>query len=213
MNTQGESHKHEEVTFFIDKAEKFETETRDITVRNLLENFAQEDPAQTTLVLKKGNELIKLTDLDQVVRLEDGMKFIVYYNTPTTVSSSPAYGPDKLVSELREHGHKAELVKGTDGNDYAIVKGFEVPMGRFSGRTIDLGLLAAADFPRTVGSSIHVLASPQLFDCGDSVPNVRNITASALGPDWRYWSLNFGWTGDKTVRRLLSQINGVFANA
>ena len=77
---------------------------------------------------------------------------------------------------------------------------------------IDLGLLATPDYPRTVGSSIHVRAAPQLFDYG-SVPGVRNVIESGLGSEWRYWSHNFGWTGERSTRRLISQVNTIFANA
>lgn len=199
------------VVFFIDK-EKFESKIKDVSVRVLLQDFAKEDPSQTTLVLKKGNDLTKLTNLDEIVQLENGMKFLVYHNTPTTVSSTP-YGPERLISDLNALGFGPELVRANDNGVYAIIRKFEVLLGRFAGRIIDLGIPATADFPRTVGSSIHILASPQLYDYRDSVTNVRNITKSALGPEWRYWSRNFNWTEGKTIRRLLSQINEVFEHA
>jgi hypothetical protein len=80
-------------------------------------------------------------------------------------------------------------------------------------RKIDLGIQAPPDFPRTVASAIHVRAQPQLFDAADSIPNVRNITTSVLGPEWRYWSHNFGWSEERSARRLISQVNRIFANA
>jgi hypothetical protein len=208
---------NKKIVFFIDK-EKFETEAADISVRVLLQDFAKEDPSETTLVLKKGNDLIKLTNLDQIIQIENGMKFLVYHNTPTPVSFvdtevSVTYGPERLISDIASLGYDAEIVKGNDGNKYAVIRNFDVPLGRFAGRIIDIGILATSDFPHTVGSSIHVLSSPPLLDFGDSVPNVRNITKSALGPDWRYWSHNFNWTDGKTIRRLLSQINGIFEHA
>ena len=45
-----------------------------------------EDPAETTLVLKEGNELEKLTDLDKAFRPKEGAHFVVYHNSPTPVS-------------------------------------------------------------------------------------------------------------------------------
>jgi hypothetical protein len=210
-NSQNDTHGNKKVTFFIDK-EKFEVETVELSVRALLQNFAKEDPTQTTLVLNKGNERTKLTDLDQIIHLENGMKFLVYHNTPTPVSFT-SYGLQRLMRDLSELGYNAELVVGSDNNQYAVIRNFEVSLGRFAGNIIDLGILATADFPRTVGSSIHVLASPQLFDFKDSASGIRNITKSGLGPDWRYWSHNFNWTDGKTIRRLMSQINGIFENA
>lgn len=122
------------------------------------------------------------------------------------------FGPDRLTQELRDLGYDVEEVE-VSGARYAVLRAFTVPCGRFVGRTIDLGIQATSDFPRTVASAIHVLAKPQLFDYGDTQPGVRNITRSALGPEWRYWSHNFRWSGERTARRLISQINAVFCNA
>lgn len=120
------------------------------------------------------------------------------------------YGPARLLAELIELGHTAELVRAGD-LDYAIIRGFDVPVGRFAGRRIDLGLPATPDFPRSVGASIHVRADPQLLEY-QNIPNVMNIITSALGSDWRYWSHNFNWSGerDRSAARLLYQINGIF---
>jgi hypothetical protein len=216
-NSNNHDHGNKKLVFFIDK-EKFESEVENISVRVLLQDFVKEDPEQTTLVLKKGNDLTKLTNLDEIIHLENGMKFLVYHNTPTPVSFvdtavSVMHGPERLISDIAYLGYDAELVKGNDGNEYAVIRNFDVPLGRFAGRIIDLGILATPDFPHTVGSSIHVLSSPQLLEFCDSVPNIRNIIKSALGPEWRYWSHNFNWTDGKTIRRLISQINGIFENA
>jgi len=85
MTQENEGHKKEKIVFFIDK-EKFETDQTHLTVRTLLVEFAKEDPSATTLVLKQGNELVKLTGLDQVIEMKNGMKFLVYHNGPTPVS-------------------------------------------------------------------------------------------------------------------------------
>jgi hypothetical protein len=80
----GNGNEHE-IIFFIDKQE-FKTKQSRQTVRALLTDFAHEDPAQTTLVLKRGNDIVKFTNLDEVITLENGMKFVVFHNTPTPVS-------------------------------------------------------------------------------------------------------------------------------
>src|SRR6185312_14154231 len=123
------------------------------------------------------------------------------------------YGPLRLAADLRELGHVVEEVKAPNGTPFAVVRGFTVPMGRFADRVIDLAIQATADFPLSVATAIHVRAAPQLYDYTDTVPNVRNITKSALGEDWRYWSHNFGWQGERNARRLMSQINRIFLNA
>jgi hypothetical protein len=123
------------------------------------------------------------------------------------------YGPPRLAADLREIGYEPEEVHAPDGTPFIILKGHTVPCGRFAGRVIDLAIQGTPDYPRTVASAIHVRAHPQLLDFGDTQPGVRNITSSALGPAWRYWSQNFNWRGDRGARRLMSQINRVFENA
>lgn len=122
------------------------------------------------------------------------------------------YGPERLVRDLMELGYPVE--KETAKNVvYAVIPGYEIEIGRFQGRIVDLAIPSTPDFPRTAAPSIHIRANPQLFEKSDSLPNVRNIIDSPLGPDWRYWSRNFGWNGvEKTTRRLMNQIKGIFAN-
>lgn len=123
------------------------------------------------------------------------------------------YGPARLVGDLRALGYEAREVAAPNGEKFAVITTFPVPGGRFGGRVIDLGLQGTPDFPRTVASAIHVRATPHLYDTGDSVPNVRNIQGSVLGPEWRYWSHNFGWQGERSARYLMTQVNGIFINA
>jgi hypothetical protein len=82
---QTDDKRNAEIIFFIDK-EQFKTGQATVTVRSLLTDFAKEDAAQTTLVHRHGDEKRTYTDLDEVVTLENGMKFYVLHNTPTTVS-------------------------------------------------------------------------------------------------------------------------------
>jgi len=74
----------DEVVFFIDQ-QHFKLEDREYTVRELLE-LAGEDPQETTLVLRHGNDLTKLTDLDEQIRIKNGTHFVVFHNGPTPVS-------------------------------------------------------------------------------------------------------------------------------
>lgn len=123
------------------------------------------------------------------------------------------FGPDRLLAELRALGFSAED-RDAGGVRFAVLPEFEVACGRFAGRIIGLGIPAPSDFPRTVGSAIHVQSDPPLLDHQDTQPGVRNIIASPLGADWRYWSHNFAWGGqDRGARRLISQIHGVFRRA
>ncbi len=80
-----EPKKEHEIVFFVDK-QQFTTEQPQLSVRTILQ-MAKEEPVQTTLVLKRGNEQIKYTNLDEILSLQNGMKFVVFHNTPTTVSN------------------------------------------------------------------------------------------------------------------------------
>ena len=109
-------------------------------------------------------------------------------------------------------GYSVELVTVKDDSLFAVIHDYEIQLGQFAGRIIDLGIPATTNFPISAGSSIHIKASPQLFE-NQNIPNVRNVTDSILGSEWRYWSKNFGWAGERSARRLMSQINEVFKNA
>jgi hypothetical protein len=76
--------KDKQVVFFVDQ-EKFTKEEGSFTVRELLE-MAGEDPSETTLVLRHGNETTEFTNLDQVIEVKNGTKFVVFHNGPTPVS-------------------------------------------------------------------------------------------------------------------------------
>lgn len=197
------------IVFFIDKA-KFNTEVAETTAKDLLINFANEDPVETTLVFKHGNDLTKYEDDCQPITLENGMHFVVFHDGPTTVS---AYGPDQLIYELKELGYEPELVD-SQNHLYVVIRNYVVQLGKFAGSIIDLGIPATPNFPQSVGSSIHIRSMPQLYEKEDSIANIRNIIDSDLGNEWRYWSRNFNWNQQKqTARRLMAQIAGVFKDA
>jgi hypothetical protein len=123
------------------------------------------------------------------------------------------YGIERLVSDLGELGYEVEKMTDADGNQFAVMPKYMIEIGRFDGRVVSLGIMATADYPRTVASAIHVRANPQPLEKTDTLANVRNITDSKLGPEWRYWSHNFQWTEERSTRRLVSQINGIFNDA
>jgi hypothetical protein len=82
-----ENNKKEKTVYFIEQ-EKFETEQDQLTVRHLLVDDAKEDPETTTLGTRHGNDITKYTDLDQLITIKNGMRFIIFHNEPTPVSKS-----------------------------------------------------------------------------------------------------------------------------
>ena len=124
-----------------------------------------------------------------------------------------------MIEEIAALGYTVRHVRVTpDGStealDFAVISAYEVQLGQFAGRVVELGIPAPRDYPKSVGSSIHVRAEPQLLEYGN-VPNVRNVIVSPLGPEWRYWSHNFNWAGerDRSAARLFAQINSIFERA
>ena len=124
------------------------------------------------------------------------------------------FGITRLIEDLKELGYEhTESIADAGGNTFALIKGFEVQASRFAGRIIDLAIPAPPDYGRIVGAAIHVRSVPHLLDVSDTVPGQKNIAASNLGPDWRYWSHQFTYNTEETTKHLMIQINGVFKHA
>ena len=73
-----------QVVFFIDQ-QKFAVEDRPYTVSELL-TLAGENPSETTLALRHGNDLHRYTNPNEVLEIKDGSHFVVLHNGPTPVS-------------------------------------------------------------------------------------------------------------------------------
>lgn len=75
----------QEIVIHIDQ-EQYKVTRAEMTVRELLQ-LAGENPSETTLVRRHdNNDQEKLTNLDDIVQLKNGMHFVIFHNTPTTVS-------------------------------------------------------------------------------------------------------------------------------
>lgn len=123
---------------------------------------------------------------------------------------SALYGIDRFIQDLSELGYSPEKVVTEDNANYAVIRNFEVPVGRFQGRIIDLGIPVPNDYPRLVGTSIHIKSTPQLLEYTDKIPNVRNIIESKIGQEWRYWSFRLEAFPENTAKNLIFQIHGIF---
>ncbi len=124
------------------------------------------------------------------------------------------FGIEKLIYDLTELGFSnVQHIRDLQSNSFALVEKFEVPIGRFAGRIVDLAIPAPNDYGRVVGSAIHLRSTPHLLEKRDSIPNVKNITDSSLGADWRYWSHRFEFNTNEPTKHLMLQINGVLRHA
>ncbi len=120
------------------------------------------------------------------------------------------YGAERLQKDLEDMNYSVEVLTGSDTQSYVVIRDYEIELGRFTGRVIDLGIMAVANYPQGVPSAIQVLADPQLLEITENIPDIRNTQASPLGSEWRYWSKNFNWDRERSTRRLISQINAIF---
>ncbi|KAF5037085.1 hypothetical protein DSECCO2_568380 [anaerobic digester metagenome] len=122
------------------------------------------------------------------------------------------YGKERLYADLQQMGYIVEYQNDSNGLDYVTIKDHVIDIGQFKGRVIDLSLLVRSDYPRTIGSCIHVKSDPILLDYNDSDRIKRNIIKSNLGEEWRYWSFTFNLSSDNPTQDLMAQINGIFRN-
>ena len=72
------------IVFFIDKT-RFVVSVSSRTARELLRDYAEENPDETSLLSKDAGKQRKYV-ADDVVELKNGMHFSVLHNGPTTVS-------------------------------------------------------------------------------------------------------------------------------
>ena len=73
------------IVFFIGKT-KHETEKKELTPREILVDFAKVSPDNFTLALKRQSGFDELTNLDDPIHMKEGMHFVLFDKTPTTVS-------------------------------------------------------------------------------------------------------------------------------
>lgn len=122
------------------------------------------------------------------------------------------YGTERLIEDLEALGYNVVPVVASDGKKFVQIGNYEVKVGQFKGRVIDLAIPAPDQYPRSVGPSIHIKSDPMLLDNKDTIQGIRNIINSPLGEPWRYWSFRFNLDSQDPTKDLMSQINGIFKN-
>lgn len=86
---------------------------------------------------------------------------------------------------------------------------YTIPVGKFIGQNIRLGLVVGDDFPATPPGGLHI--SPHLLPLngnGGVLHPAGGIHASPFGSDWQYWSRPCpDWPKtDRTVRVYMAYI-------
>lgn len=89
---------------------------------------------------------------------------------------------------------------------------YEIPVGRFKGVTITIGIEVPADFPNTPPSGPHI--KPRLLPLNPNAPShPERVAPSPFGEEWEYWSRPFSdWAeSDHSVKSYLAHIRNLFA--
>ncbi len=114
-------------------------------------------------------------------------------------------GRTEFVEQLKALGYSTqELPHEMIGIKYIV------PIGKNSGRSVELALQPPGDFPMNCPPGPH-FKSTEIS--GWIEPN-RNIHASPLGSGWRYWSRPFpDWNRtQKTVKSYFAHLKNLLAN-
>lgn len=96
----------------------------------------------------------------------------------------------ELESYLRGIGLTVESAQDTNGHPYIVVRAFGIPSGPLAGRICDVALARCQTIPYVVPPAIHT--HPALVAMNTGAPLATQ--ASALGPEWQYWSRRFDRT-------------------
>lgn len=114
-------------------------------------------------------------------------------------------GKADFINQLKVLGYSTqELSHGMISVKYII------PIGKNSGKTVELALQVPNDFPMNCPPGPHFRSTCIL----DWVEPNKNIHASPLGSEWKYWSRPFpDWNRtQKTVKSYFAHIKNLLAS-
>lgn len=91
---------------------------------------------------------------------------------------------------------------------------YSIPVGRFAGTDVTLGVEVPVDFPRTPPSGPHFTPRLQPINPGAAAHPDR-AHESPFGPEWQYWSRPYpGWGRDgRSVASYMAFVRHLFATA
>lgn len=113
----------------------------------------------------------------------------------------------EFIDQLIELGHAVQVHA-----ENRISFPYEIPLGRFRGKSIQLGFIINDDYPANCPGGPRM--SPRLLPLSPNGehPNGRIHEAAEFGPDWEYWSRPFpDWnTTDRSAKAYMKHINRLF---
>src|SRR2546426_5237474 len=98
---------------------------------------------------------------------------------------------------------KYERRPPADGKILFVVTDYEVVQGQNTGKKIQVAFPIPQDYPTTAPYGVHVKTNHGLSG------NITNVSTSALGPDWQFWSRTLsGWSaGRRNGRFYVDHVN------
>jgi hypothetical protein len=186
-----EAHHHPKIIHFSVDGENYETERREWTPNELIEEFSGLDIATHYLIETDPHHQANFQGKGTVpFELHDCASFQVISVGPAPVSDGSARsGVAFFVAGLQSLGYKPTIAPGKTEHVYFD---YEVPSGKFAGRQVRLGLIVPADFPMTSPGGIHVSPKFHPNQGGGEHPTggIHDSAEfpSAAGGEWQYWS-------------------------
>lgn len=118
-------------------------------------------------------------------------------------------GVTEILKDLRDLG-----LEPTDRGDGKVSFPYVVPVGKFQGEKIELGIKFNPDFPLSPPGGPHVKPMLLPLNNAQGIPHPSGaIHKSEFGDEWEYWSRPFpDWPNSgRTVRAYMAHVRGLFA--
>ncbi len=145
-------------------------------------------------------------DNDHEISLRPNMKFITCKKSATTVSFITTTGVANMEKELQELGYNPTKPRAD-----MVAFEFEVPLGRFKGRTIQIAL-QAPKFPQIPPSGPYIKPCLLPAKNGGTHPSGGILNRNIPNNQWQYWSRPFkDWNEtDKSMKTYVAFLRTLF---
>jgi hypothetical protein len=198
------------IYFYLD-GEREVTHQRDLTPNQIIVEYGHKNPATYYLIqIEDGREVNNYKDKgDTVIHMKDDTHYQMISNGPTPVSDGrPKSGIDMFMEGLFALGYTPTLLAGTTDH---VHFDYVVPVGRYAGRTVKLGLIVPSDFPFSIPTGPHISPSIHPINAVVGPHPLYGVHANRFtsdGTDWQYWSrpLNDWKERKKTVTTYMGHI-------
>ena len=190
---QAEEDRCKETYFYLD-GEREVTDQRQLTPNEIIVQYGHKDAATHYLIqIEDGREVNNYKDKgNMIICMKDDTHYQMISTGPTPVSDGrPKAGVEVFSNGLIELGYVPVLLADTTDHMYFD---YEVPVGKYAGRTVKLGFVVPLDFPFSIPSGPHVSPSIHPIKPESGLHPLHGVHANRFttdGTDWQYWSRPF----------------------